>query len=201
MTHRIEQLIAQIKQLEQELSDELTQQHQELLYQLEGKKVHFEQRIRQAHKQLKVGIIPWLFGPRPINIITAPIIYSMIVPLVLSDICVSFYHYTCFPIYNIARVRRSDYIIIDRHQLSFLNIFEKFHCMYCGYANGLIAYIAEIIARTEQYFCPIKHARQAAHFHDRYPHFIPFGEAENYHQKLEALRQLLAQAHSDDAPK
>jgi len=192
MSIRVKQLIEQIKQLEEELSNELHQHEEAILFQINGKKVAFEKSIKQAHRKLKVGVVRWLFGIRPLNLITAPIIYSMIIPLIISDFFVSFYHATCFPIYKITKVRRSDYIVFDRHQLAYLNIFEKFHCLYCAYANGLISYIREILARTEQYFCPIKHARKVVGMHSRYRKFIPFGEAENYHQQLETLRQSLA---------
>lgn len=192
MSDRIKQLIAQIKQLEEELSSELQQQEEHLLFKINEKKVEFAHHIQQAHHQLKVGVWKWLMGIRPINIITVPIIYSMIIPLIITDLFVSIYHATCFPIYKIKKVQRSQYIVVDRHQLAYLNSFEKFHCMYCGYANGLIAYVAEIIARTEQYFCPIKHARKVIASHHRYRSFIPFGEAENYHAKLEEMRRSLA---------
>ncbi len=188
MNARIDLLIDKIKQLENELTSELHQQEENLLFQLKGKKVEFEHSIKQAHKKLKTSAWRWFFGLRPINIITAPIIYSMIIPLVITDLFVSFYHLTCFPIYKIKKVKRSDYIVIDRHQLAYLNIFEKFHCVYCGYANGLIAYIGEILARTEQYFCPIKHARKLIGTHLRYRKFLDYGDAKNYHPKLESFR-------------
>lgn len=50
--------------------------------------------------------------------------------------------------------------------LSYLNAIEKLNCVYCGYGNGVIAYGREIIARTEQFWCPIKHASKAAGEHD-----------------------------------
>lgn len=192
MNVRIKQLIDQIKSLEDELSDELHQQENQLLFQLKGKKVEFEQSIKQAHRKFKKDVWLWLVGLHPINLITAPIIYSMIVPLVISDLFVSFFQASCFPVYKITKVRRSDFIVIDRHQLAYLNIFEKVHCVYCAYANGLISYIQEILARTEQYFCPIKHAHKVLGTHSRYQKFMPYGDAENYQDKLESLRSDLA---------
>ncbi len=192
MSDRITHIIDQIKQLEDELNLEFQQQQEKLRFTLNDKKVKFEHQIYQIHRKLKVSAWKWLFGLRAKNLITAPIIYSMIIPLLITDLCVSLYHADCFPIYKITKVQRSDYIAIDRHQLAYLNIFEKFHCIYCGYATGLIAYIQEIIARTEQYFCPIKHARKLINTHYRYRNFIAFGDADNYHQKLERNRQLLA---------
>lgn len=129
---------------------------------------------------------------RPINLVTMPIIYAMIVPLVAIDLLVSFYQFSCFPIYRITRVRRIDYIVFDRHHLSFLNFFERFHCVYCAYGNGVVAYIREVLARTEQYFCPIKHARKVLGTHERYQYFIEYGDALNYHERLQAFRDKLA---------
>jgi hypothetical protein len=56
----------------------------------------------------------------------------------------------------------------------------------------MVAYISEIIGRTEQYFCPIKHARKVLSNHARYSRFLDFGEAENYEAKLEEYRQALS---------
>jgi len=191
MTDRIKQLVDQIKLLEEDLSHELHRHEDEILFHLKGKKVEFEKSVKQAHSQLKTGVFPWLFGIKPLNLITAPIIYSMIIPLLISDLFVSLYQATCFSIYKIRKVKRSDYLIFDRHQLAYLNIFEKFHCLYCAYANGIIAYIREIIGRTEQYFCPIKHARKIRDNHPHYRSFIPYGEAQNYHDKLKEYRNSL----------
>ena len=73
----------------------------------------------------------------------------------------------------------------------YLNIIEKFHCTYCEYANGLIAYLREIIGRTEQYFCPIKHARKILGTHARYNRFLDYGDAQDYEARLEAFRKAL----------
>lgn len=129
---------------------------------------------------------------RPQNLITGPIIYSMIVPLLMLDLCVSLYQWTCFPIYKIAKVRRGDYIVLDRQHLGYLNFIEKFHCTYCAYGAGLIAYISEIIARTEQYFCPIKHARKVLGSHARYAQFLDYGDIADYKARMEALRVALS---------
>ena len=84
----------------------------------------------------------------------------MALPLVVLDLSATVYQYVCFFAYGIARVRRSAYLVIDHHRLPYLNSFEKPHCVYCSYANQVIAYAREIIARSEQFFCPIKHARR-----------------------------------------
>jgi hypothetical protein len=61
--------------------------------------------------------------------------------------------------------------------------------MYCSYANGVIARVREIAARTEQYWCPIKHARRVIGSHARYAFFDDYGNGEGYQARLETLRK------------
>lgn len=188
MNEKIRQLLDQMSALEDDLRREVQAQEASALYKIKGKRVEFEAAVRQAHRQLKTSFFRWLVTNRPQNLITGPIIYSMIVPMVMLDLCVSFYQATCFPIYGITKVRRGDYIVFDRQQLGYLNFIEKFHCTYCAYGNGLIAYVGEIIGRTEEYFCPIKHARKMLGAHSRYARFLAYGEAQDYEAKLEQFR-------------
>ncbi len=190
---QIRHLITQIAALEAELQSALQNQEQKMFFQINGKRVEFEQSIRQAHKKLKMGIFKWLVVNRPWNLITGPIIYSMIIPLAITDLCVSFYQATCFPIYGVQKARRSDYIVFDRRQLDYLNWFQKFHCDYCAYGSGLIAYVGEVVARTEQYFCPIKHARNIIGTHKRYLNFLDYGDGEDFEARLEQFRKDLGQ--------
>lgn len=188
MNEKIRQLLDQISVLEDDLRREVQAQETSALYHIKGKRVEFEATVREAHRQLKTGFFRWVVTYRPQNLFTGPIIYSMIVPLLLLDVCVSFYQATCFPIYGITKVRRGDYMVYDRHQLGYLNFIEKFHCTYCAYANGLTAYVTEIVGRTEEYFCPIKHARKVLGAHSRYARFLGYGEAADYAAKLEQFR-------------
>jgi hypothetical protein len=191
MNERIQQLLDQITALEDDLRVALNEQQSNIFFQIKGKRIEFEHSIKQRHLEFKQSFFRWLVTNRPQNLITGPIIYSMIVPLVITDIFISFYQMTCFPIYGIKKVRRGDYIIFDRQHLNYLNFIEKFHCTYCAYGAGMIAYISEIVARTEQYFCPIKHARKILGTHARYARFLDFGDAEDYEKKLEECRVAL----------
>lgn len=192
MNERIRELLDQMAALEAELGAELQKQEQHLTFKIKGNYIKFEHGIEAAHSKLKLGFFPWLFGNRPQNLLTGPIIYCMIVPLLLLDLCVSLYQASCFPIYRIRKVKRADYFVHDRQHLAYLNFIEKFHCSYCAYATGLIAYINEIIGRTEQYFCPIKHARKVAGTHSRYVRFLQYGDATDYQTRLESMRDELA---------
>jgi hypothetical protein len=193
---RIGHLLAQITALEDELRTALREQETHLFYEIKGKRVRFEGTIRETHRKLKMGIFRWIAADRPQNFLTGPVIYCLILPLAILDLCVTVYQATCFPIYRIARARRGDYIVIDRHHLGYLNAFERFHCVFCGYANGLLAYTSEIAARTEQYFCPIKHAHRVLGASARYQRFLAFGDAADYHARLEEFRLALERESS-----
>jgi hypothetical protein len=87
---------------------------------------------------------------------------------------------------------RRRYFTIDRHKLAYLNGIEKINCTFCSYADGLIAYVREVAARTEQYWCPIKHARQIPQPHSHYERYFEYGDAAGYRNSLTALRKRLA---------
>jgi hypothetical protein len=123
--------------------------------------------------------------------LTTPIIYSLLLPFVLLDVWVTLYQWICFPIYRIDTVRRLQFFAVDRHKLPYLNAIEKVNCTFCSYANGAIAYIREVAARTEQYWCPIRHARVVKHPHRRYVRFAPYGNGWRYRQGLRKLRDEL----------
>ncbi len=91
------------------------------------------------------------------RLITFPIIGSLIIPLIVTDIWIELYHRICFPLYGIPYVKRNNYIKIDRHKLKYLNLLQKFYCVYCGYANGFVNYLVKIGAETERYWCGIQH--------------------------------------------
>lgn len=146
--------------------------------------------MREAHTKLKMNVFR-----------SAPFICGMIVPLLFADFSVSLYQAVCFPIYQIAKARRRDYIVFDHQHLAYLNFFEKFHCLYCSYANGLLAYAREIVARTEQYFCPIKHAHRILQAHQPYRAFLAHGEADKFHSRLEEFRAALARAMAAEQAK
>ncbi len=191
MNNRIRNLLDQIGVLEDELRTALHEQETRIFFQIDGKRVEFERTMKATHRRLRCGILRWIITDRPQNFLTGPVIYSLIIPMVVLDVFVTIYQALCFPVYGIGKVQRGDYIVIDRQQLGYLNWFERFHCTYCAYANGLVAYAAEITARTEQYFCPIKHARKILGTHARYTSFLDYGDAADYHRKLEQFRRAL----------
>lgn len=191
MNDNIAKILAQMAALEDDLRTAVNEQESKMFFVIKGKRVEFESSVKAAHRKLKKNFFRWLVTNRPQNLITGPIIYSMIFPMMLFDLFVSFYQFACFPIYGITKVKRSDYIVFDRHQLAYLNFIEKFHCTYCEYGNGLMGYMGEILARTEAYFCPIKHAHKMLGTHKHYNRFLAYGDAADYETKLEEYRVAL----------
>ena len=192
MNRELNELLAEIRRLQEEVEKRWDELRKEFSYTLEGHKVRFESEVKRLHKKYKTGAFRYLLSIQPKTLLSLPFIYGMSIPLFLLDATITLYQQVCFRIYGITPVKRSDHIVIDRHQLRYLNVIEKFNCIYCGYANGMIGYAREIIARTEAYWCPIKHARRVLASHQHYSDFAEYGDAENYQKKLEALRKTLA---------
>jgi hypothetical protein len=188
MNNKLQSLIEAIKKLEQELTLEFQKKEAEFSYKIQGKKIRFDQEIRRQHRLIATRISRYLKDSDFLSILTIPFIWACLFPALFLDIIVSLFQTVCFPIYKIPKVKRGRYIVIDRHALSYLNGIEKLNCVYCGYFNGLIAYVREIAGRTEQYWCPIKHARRTSDFHSRYSRFLEYGDAEGYRQKLNKTR-------------
>lgn len=192
MNPKVNDILQRIRQLEAELEVELESRREALHVRFEHHKVRFEHEIRERHKRLKTGLLSYISQAEFRNLVSAPVIYSMIVPLVIVDVFVTLYQLLCFPLYRIETVRRGDYMAFDRRHLAYLNAIEKLNCTYCSYANGLAAYVKEIIALTEQYWCPIRHARRLLEAHSHYGQFVDYGDAEAYRQELTQLRQALS---------
>ena len=192
MTQNVKAIITRIRGLEDELEAQFEDQRDKFEYELHGLKVRFSHDVEEMHRSLRTKITSYVRGARIAVILTAPVIYSVFLAFVILDLFVSLYQAVCFPIYGIPKVRRRDYIALDRHHLQYLNGIEKFNCAYCSYGNGLLAYASEIASRTEQYWCPIKHARRIDGTHRRYPFFFDYGDGHAYKEGLDEMRNGLS---------
>ncbi len=192
---RLEDILGRIHELENQLEQEfeqlLAEKRARFRYTLKKGRVIFDDGVRELQRRYRTKLWVYLRNARVAHILTAPVIYSVVLPLILLDLAIFFYQQICFRVYGIPLVRREDYLVIDRQHLAYLNMIEKFNCMYCGYGNGLIEYVREVIARTEQYWCPIKHARRTPNPHHRSESFADYGDVEAHKKKLEQLRKEL----------
>lgn len=196
MGNKAETMAARIRALQDQLQDEFERRSVAFRYRLENGRVVFEEEARRRHREFRIGLIDFLRQTRPMVVLVAPVIYSLLIPFVLLDIFVTIYQRVCFPVYGIQRVRRSDFIYIDRHHLAYLNALQKLNCVYCGYCNGLIGYIQEIAGRTEAYWCPIKHAARVGAQHAYYAQFVDYGDGEAFLEGLIASRNRITQTPS-----
>ncbi|WP_404480543.1 hypothetical protein [Novosphingobium sp. BL-52-GroH] len=197
MTGRMEELAGEIVRLQGELDREIERRRKELGWSLKEGLVRFEQGLVTEHRKLRRGVAGFIARSSIGTISVAPVIYSLIVPLVALDLWASLYQAVCFRAYRIPRVPREAYISIDRGHLAYLNWIEALNCMYCGYANGVIAYVREIGSRTEAYWCPIKHAVRISQPHQRYHTFLEYGDAEGYRERLAQFRTELRKQDSE----
>jgi len=189
MSNRLQKLFDDLNKLENEIAAEIKQKTDEFSYTLENKRIKFTDEIAAEHRQHVTNVKTYLLQAPLRHILIAPIIWSLILPAVFLDISVSLYQFICFPFYGIPKVKRNEYIIIDRHFLKYLNLIEKVNCNFCSYFNGLIAFVQEVAARTEQYWCPIKHAHNMSTVHSRYKKFFDYGNAEQYRGSFQKVRR------------
>ncbi len=187
--HRLQELIERIKKLENELAAEIQRKEEEFFYKIRGRKVEFETEARRRHQAFAKTVHSYLRESPLLHLLTAPVIWLNLLPTLFLDMVATFYQMVCFPIYGVPKVKRRRHVIVDRQALAYLNPIEKLNCVYCGYVNGVLSYVQEIAARTEQYWCPIKHARKVARLHSRYHKFFEYGDAERYRRDLEKIRR------------
>lgn len=109
-------------------------------------------RIIQYDKRLRITYNPIY------NLFAGISIYMMVIPLLILDVCTWWYQQIYFSIHAIPKIRRSEYVIIDRWKLPGLSMWVRFNCAYCDYANGVIAWAREVISTTEIYSCAIKNS-------------------------------------------
>ncbi len=118
------------------------------------------------------------------ELISLPIIWSIVVPLVIFDLWIEIYHRSCFLLYGIKYIKRSDHIRIDRHKLKYLTWYEKIGCAYCGYGNGLMSYWTVIAGETEKYWCGIMHDKYAGFKPpEHHKNFVKYGDEEAFNER------------------
>jgi hypothetical protein len=187
MTTQLDTLMEKLREVEAEIEVELAKRREELRFHFEKRRIVFEKEVARLHRELKTRVSRYVIEANPLTVLTAPVIYSLIIPIALLDLSVMVYQAICFPVYRIPKVRRRDYLVFDRHHLAYLNAIEKFNCAYCSYANGAIAFVREVASRTEVYWCPIKHARRVLGPHPHYQGFADFGDAEGFRARIRQL--------------
>jgi hypothetical protein len=194
---KLHALLKEIQILEQAVEDQLQRAEAKVSYSAKEGKIFFSKEVLEVHRSIKENLGKYLVESNFLFILTAPIIYSMFVPAFILDCFCCLYQTICFPVYRIPKVTRSRYVRADRHKLAYLNAVEKLNCDFCGYFNGVLAFAREIGSRTEQYWCPIRHALAVKGAHSRYNRFFDYGDAKTYRTKLDQLRKELQSENND----
>ncbi len=186
----VDKIRRDIKDAEAKLHAAILAKADALHYTIEDRRIRFDEAVKRYHKTLREGRWAYIVRAGLLPVLGAPFIYAMIVPLVLLDVALVIYQAATSFFYGIRKERRGDYITIDRQYLAYLNTFQKFNCVYCGYANGLLAWGRAIAGRTEEHFCPIKHARRTQGQHEGYWDFADYGDADEWvKRRSEAKRK------------
>jgi len=187
---RINEIYTKIKSLEEDLKKEYEKNKEKFYFDKNfNKKFQFDREYINKYKSKVINSFKYLWRERISIILTIPIIWSVLIPAFLLDIIVSLYQAICFPIYRIPKVNRKEYIIIDRYNLFYLNKIQQINCLYCEYFNGLMGYVREVAGRTEQYWCPIKHADKTKDTHSRYNKFFDYGDAKSFQEEIDIVRE------------
>ncbi|MEA2095583.1 MAG: hypothetical protein U9P73_02665 [Candidatus Cloacimonadota bacterium] len=126
------------------------------------------------------------------SILSIPFIWGMLIFFIIFDIGLEIYHQISFRIFKLPIVDRKKYIKIDRHKLNYLSFPDKLRCMYCGYANGVLAYAVKITGDTEKYWCAIKHEEdknfvEPLHQQD----FVEFGDEAEFVNRFQNDKESL----------
>ncbi len=144
MTDKLSLLLEKIRQLEHELLDEIKKNETEFSYEVRDKNAHFTAAVAEQHKKLAKTVASYVRESSVFYVLTAPTIWLVLVPVVLLHGTASIFQWFCFPVYGIPKVRRSDYVVLDRRLLKYLNPLERMNIVYCEYVNGVLGYVQEI---------------------------------------------------------
>ncbi len=196
MNDKIKEILDEIEEMKVKLSEEIAQQEKHISYEIKNGYVRFEKDVFDKQKENMKNLLAWFREIPLLHLLSSPVIYAMVIPAILFDIILFIYQQVIFRIYKFKFIKRSDYIIFDHQYLGYLNPIEKLNCLYCSYFNGLMQYASAISARTELFFCPIKHAKKVAYEHDHYLKYFEYGEGNDYPSKLKNLREM--SEHSKD---
>lgn len=178
MKSKINEILKQIEEKYKELAEAYNELKEKYFYELKWKKVFFDKKRREYNKKYKVNVFSYFLNPNFKYILSMPFIYWMAIPVLFLDIWLFIYKNICFRLYWIPLVKRKDYIFYDRRYLDYLNILQKFNCVYCSRVNWLFSYAVEIAWRTEQYWCPIKASRKIHWWHDWQKTFADYWDPE-----------------------
>ena len=184
MKSKINEIIKDIENKKNELLIEYEKIKEKYGFSFKKWKIVFNDKESKYNKTFKPWLFRYVIFVKFKHLVSMPFIYSVIIPTIILDIFLFIFQQTCFRLYGIPLVKRLDYIIFDRRFLDYLNIVQKFNCLYCSYVNGIFSYAVEIWWRTEKYWCPIKYAKKMKWQHNWQEHFADYWDAKWFKESI-----------------
>ncbi len=118
-------LLEKIKEIETKIEDLLDAGKEKFSYEIKQGKAVFTKEVLKLQQYESKNIFVYIIQTPIPKLLSAPIVYSMIFPIIILDIFLTIYQWICFPIYKIKKIKRKDHIVMDRHRLKYLNSIEK----------------------------------------------------------------------------
>lgn len=189
MKSTINKILEEIENKKNDLKKEYQKLRKKYNFEFIKWKITFTKEQKEKNKKKKKSIWQTIFIIEVREILSAPFIYSMIIPAIILDLSLFIYQNTAIRLYGIPLAKRSDYIKYDRKSLDYLNILEKINCLYCSYFNWLLSYAVEVAWRTEKYWCPIKYASKKKWWHNWEKYFADYGDADWFREVFWELKE------------
>lgn len=179
---RIDKIMESIEKLKNDLRQEYINLQEKYDFFMEKRKVIFSLDAKNRQRIQRINVWIYAFTPSFKHLISIPFIYFMFIPAIILDFGLFIYQFAALFCYGIPRVERKDYFIYDRRFLAYLNIIQKINCLYCSYVNWLFAFAVEIGSRTEQYWCPVKHAINSDSEHKYFKNFADYWDPDWFNE-------------------
>jgi len=180
ISEQVTALFEKLQEKEAQFESDLNAQRTQFRYAINKRRIRFDEAVRQHHKTMRTSVRRFLRDSTIPATLLSPLVYMVIVPLLILDLMLWVFQLVCAPGYGIPKLRRAEYVVLDRHKLAYLNPIEKLNCVYCGYANGLLAYARAIAGQAEVHWCPIKHALKTRGNLKQYYGYADYGDAEAF---------------------
>ena len=96
MPDKISELIARIRGLQEEMEQEFRKNRENFHFIIEEKRIRFSEEVARQQRRFRTGLWRYLGRASLCNLLTAPVIYSGIVPLLLLDLFLFCYSTSAF---------------------------------------------------------------------------------------------------------
>ena len=129
MNDKIREMLEEIEEMKVKLGEEIAQQESHISYGLKNGYVKFEKDVLERQRENMKNLLAWFREVPFLHFLTAPLIYAMLIPAIVFDVILFIYLQVVFRVFKFKIIKRSDYIIFDRHYLGYLNPIEKLNCL------------------------------------------------------------------------